>query len=183
MLMDAESSIVVLIDIQEKLAPAIHELDSILLANDLVLKTASELSIPILVTEQYPKGLGHTIERFNNFYSSENVFEKLSFSSVGCASFMEALKASGRRQVIVSGVEAHVCVMQTVLELLDERYDVFVVSDAIGSRTVENKQLGIERMIRSGAEIVSSEMVMFEMLKKAGTPEFKALSKLLKVVK
>ncbi len=181
MLMDAENAVVVMIDVQERLAPAIHGLDCILLANDLVLKTAAELSVPVLVTEQYPKGLGHTIERFNGYYAPENVYEKLSFSSVGCAPFMEALKALGRRQVIVTGTEVHVCVMQTVLELLDERYDVFVVSDAVGSRTEENKRLGLERMIRSGAEVVSSEMVMFEMLKKAGTPEFKTLSNLLKV--
>ncbi|WP_419901654.1 hydrolase [Kiloniella sp.] len=183
MLMDAENSVVVVIDVQERLAPAIHNLDKVLDANGLVLKTARELSIPVLVTEQYPKGLGHTLEIFKGLYSSDNVFEKLSFSSVGCAPFMEALKASGRRQVIVTGTETHVCVMQTVLQLLDERYDVFVVSDAVGSRTEENKRLGLERMIRSGAEVVSSEMVMFEMLKKAGTPEFKALSNLLKVAK
>ena len=183
MLMDAENSVVVVIDVQESLAPAINGLDDVLRANDLVLKTASELSVPVLITEQYPKGLGHTIERFKEFYNPENVFEKLSFSSVGCGSFMDALKKTGRRQVIITGIEAHVCVMQTVLQLLDERFDVFVVSDAVGSRTEDNKRLGLERMIRSGAEVVSSEMVMFEMLKKAGTPEFKTLSNLLKVAK
>ncbi|MEH6632175.1 MAG: hydrolase [Halopseudomonas aestusnigri] len=183
MLMDAENSVVVVIDVQERLAPAINDLDNVLHANDLVLKTASELSVPVLVTEQYPKGLGHTIERFKDFYNPKNVFEKLSFSSVGCGPFMGALKKTGRRQVIITGIEAHVCVMQTVLQLLDERFDVFVVSDAVGSRTEDNKRLGLERMIRSGAEVVSSEMVMFEMLKKAGTPEFKTLSNLLKVAK
>ena len=180
MLMDAENSVVVVIDVQERLAPAISDLDRVLQSHELVLKTAVELSVPVFVTEQYPKGLGHTIERFKGFYNSEHVFEKLSFSSVGCTPFMEALTALGRRQIIVTGIEAHVCVMQTVLQLLDERYDVFVVADAIGSRTEENKRLGLERMIRSGAEVVSSEMVMFEMLKKAGTPEFKTLSSLLK---
>ncbi|MFD2207256.1 hydrolase [Kiloniella antarctica] len=183
MLMDAENSVVVVIDVQERLAPAINDLDKILQSHDLVLKTATELSVPVFVTEQYPKGLGRTIERLKGFYDSKNVFEKLSFSSVGCASFMEALAALGRTQIIVTGTETHVCVMQTVLQLLDERYDVFVVADAVGSRTEENKRLGLERMIRSGAEVVSSEMVMFEMLKKAGTPEFKALSSLLKEVK
>ncbi len=180
MLMSAKDSVVVVIDVQDRLAPAIPELQSILKANELVLKTASELSVPVLVTEQYPKGLGHTVEQLRDFYSENNVFEKISFSSAGCAPFMSALKETGRRQVIVTGIEAHVCVQQTVLELLADRFDVFVVADAIGSRDGENRKLALERMIRSGAEVVSSEMVMFEMLKKAGTPEFKKLSNLLK---
>lgn len=183
MLMDAKNSIVVLIDAQERLAPSIESLEPIIHANNLVLKTAAELDVPVFVTEQYPKGLGHTLEVFDGLYSKENVFEKITFSSAGCSPFMEALKSSGRKQVIVTGIETHVCVQQTVLELLDERYDVFVVADAVGSRTGENKRLALERMIRSGAEVVSSEMVMFEMLKKAGTPEFKALSNLLKKAK
>lgn len=180
MLMSADDSVIVVIDIQERLAPAIPDLKSIMKANELVLKTASELSVPVMVTEQYPKGLGHTVEQLRDFYTESNVFEKISFSSVGCAPFMSALKKTGRRQVIVTGIEAHVCVQQTVLELLSERFDVFVVADAIGSRADENRKLALERMIRSGAEVVSSEMVMFEMLKKAGTPEFKKLSNLLK---
>ncbi|WP_158090166.1 hydrolase [Kiloniella majae] len=178
--MSAEDSVVVVIDIQERLAPAIPELDSILKANELVLKTAAELSVPVLVTEQYPKGLGHTVEQLHGLYAEKDVFEKISFSSAGCKPFMSALKETGRRQVIVMGIEAHVCVQQTVLELLSDRFDVFVVADAIGSRADENRKLALERMIRSGAEVVSSEMVMFEMLKKAGTPEFKKLSNLLK---
>ncbi|WP_162200132.1 hydrolase [Kiloniella spongiae] len=178
--MSVDDSVVVVIDVQERLAPAIPELQAILKANELILKTASELSVPVLVTEQYPKGLGHTVEQLRDFYAEKNVFEKISFSSAGCASFMTALKETGRRQVIVTGIEAHVCVQQTVLELLADRFDVFVVADAIGSRVDDNRKLALERMIRSGAEVVSSEMVMFEMLKKAGTPEFKKLSNLLK---
>ncbi|MCZ4281959.1 hydrolase [Kiloniella laminariae] len=180
MLIDAQKALVVVIDVQEKLAPAIHELESLLKASELVLKSACELNVPVLVTEQYPRGLGHTIERLKTYYAPGDVFEKLSFSSVGCSPFMAQLKQSGRQQVIIIGIEAHVCVQQTVLELLDERFDVFVVADAIGSRTPENKQLALERMIRSGADVVSAEMVLFELLREAGTPAFKTLSQLLK---
>lgn len=180
MLMDAEHSVVVVIDIQEKLAPAINDVDDVLSACDLVLKTAERLEVPIVTTEQYPRGLGPTLERYQPYITEPLRFEKIDFSATGDPSFMEMIDQLGRREIVIVGIEAHVCVLQTVLELCTDNREVYVVADAVGSRTAENKALGLERMKRAGAEIVSGEMVMFEWLRRAGTPEFKELSSLLK---
>ncbi|MEI6566542.1 MAG: hydrolase [Verrucomicrobiota bacterium] len=173
-------SVLVLVDIQERLLPVMSGADS-LLANTLLLaKAASILNIPVLVAEQYPRGLGHTVPALKQEVSDCRVFEKLTFSACGTPGIPEALAAAGRPDVILAGIESHVCVMQTCLGLLRQGFRVFVCADAIASRTPENCRSGLERMRSAGALPASTEMVLFEWLEKAGSPEFKHIQALLK---
>ena len=184
MLLEADRSILVIIDVQKKLMPVVH-LNNELIEQILILqKSANQLDIPIIITEQYPKGLGGTVDLIISTANSSNIIlSKLTFSAMGEESFkktLHELHATGRDQVIVCGAEAHVCVMQTAVDCLQENYNVFPVMDAVGSRSPNNKQAGLSRMESCGAQCVTSEMVIFEWLKIAGTSDFKVLSMLIK---
>jgi nicotinamidase-related amidase len=168
------------IDIQERLLPAIFEGARVVQNTVRLIKGARALGIPVLVTEQYKKGLGATTPAVAAEIEGLTHLEKVAFSACGAAGFNEALKAKKVADVILCGIEAHVCVSQTCLDLLDNGFRVFVVADAISSRTAENARIGIERMRDAGAVIVSAEMVLFELLKAAGTDEFKQILTLVK---
>ncbi len=169
-----------IVDIQERLLPAVSNSEQVLANAVRLVKGAEILNVPVLVTEQYPKGLGPTVEPIKSVVRGFAPFEKVAFSSCEAAGFMESLKRHGRSQVVLSGVEAHVCVLQTCLDLLSAGFTVFVAADAVSSRTPENLRLALERMQASGATLVSTEMVLFELLGRAGTPEFKLVQALIK---
>jgi nicotinamidase-related amidase len=175
----AESALLV-IDIQERLLPAIFERERVVQNAVRLIKGAAILGIPIFATEQYRKGLGATVSEVAAALGEVAPAEKLAFSACGAADLSAALKGRKITSVILCGIESHVCVCQTSLDLLDANYCVFVVADAVSSRTPENHRIGLERMRDSGAVIASTEMVLFELLEKARTEEFKSILPLVK---
>jgi nicotinamidase-related amidase len=136
------------------------------------------LKIPLLVTEQYPKGLGKTSDKINLFENKG--VEKISFSCFGCDEFNEKLKALNVTDLVLFGIETHVCVQKTALDALKNNYTVHVIADAVGSRKNQNKAIGIKRMKQSGAFVTSTESILFQLMDGAGTDEFKIISNLVK---
>ncbi|TRW48800.1 hydrolase [Aliidiomarina halalkaliphila] len=173
----AAQSLLLIIDIQERLAPAIANVDALIAENVRLLRVAAELQLPRLYTEQYPKGLGATVPSLQEPLAGAHFYEKIHFSAGREPEFRDQLASLGRTQVVVTGTETHVCVLQTVLDLLALEYHVFVVADAVSSRSPENKERALARMAQAGAHVVSSEMVIFEWLERAGTDQFRTISK------
>ena len=184
MLLEAERSILIVIDLQQKLVPAIDKGKQVVANAAILLEGAGQLGVPAIVSEQYPKGLGPTLEVITaRLTNKSKIISKLTFSAARSEDFsreLSALRAHGRDQMVVCGAETHICVLQTVADLLAQGLAVFLVSDASGSRTEENRRAGAERMACLGAQCVSSEMVLFEWLEAAGSNEFKSISKLIK---
>lgn len=179
--LNREAAVLVVIDVQEKLCRAMDEkILARLTANIAVLQEATaELGIPVLATEQYVKGLGETVSGIKQKLA-EPTLEKMTFSCCGDGAFLAKLKELKRNQIIITGMETHVCVLQTVLELLDAGYHVHLVRDAVMSRRKDNWFIGLETAAAAGAVITSTETALFQLLKVAGTEEFKKLSKLVK---
>jgi nicotinamidase-related amidase len=175
-MMRAETSTLLLIDFQAKLMPAIDQAASTIANARRLIDAAGLVGAPILFTEQNPKGLGSTIAELAPNPSA--VLPKMSFGAAGAPGFFERLTPG--RDAVVCGWEAHVCVLQTVLPLVEAGRRVFVVSDAVGSRRPESKEIALQRLARSGAEIVTTEMVIFEWLRSAGHPRFKEAVALVK---
>jgi nicotinamidase-related amidase len=179
--LDRNKAVLVVIDVQEKLCRAMDgEVLERLTGNVTILQEAArELGLPIVATEQYVKGLGETLCVLKDRLV-EPAIEKMTFSCCGEEPFPERLKEFGRPQVIVTGMETHVCVLQTVLELLAAGYAVHVVADAVMSRRKDNWFVGLETARAAGAVITSTETALFQLLRVAGTEEFKKLSKLVR---
>lgn len=180
MLIQREQSLLLVVDIQEKLAPAIFAGDEAVRNNVRLLTGAGQLGIPSFVSEQYVRGLGASLAAIRNATVDAHFFEKIHFSCTREPGVVEKLKTTGRQQIILTGMESHVCVLQTGLGLLESGFAVFLVADATSSRTSANRQAAIERLRAAGGKIVTTEMVLFEWLEKAGTAEFKALLPLIK---
>lgn len=186
MLLSAQRSILVVVDEQERLLPAIHDSERVVRNTGILLDAAAALGVPVLVSEQYPRGLGGTVPAVRErlavrALADVAVVEKMHFSCAEEPAFLERLAAFGRSQIVLVGTEAHVCVLQTALGLVDKGFGgVVLVADAVSSRTPANAERAIARMERAGAEIVTTEMVVFEWLHRAGTPEFKSVSALIK---
>lgn len=180
-LLDRNESCLVVVDVQEKLCRAMDEkVLAKLTANiSILLEAAAELGMPVLATEQYVKGLGETLPVLKEKLATK-AFEKMAFSCCGDGSFNAKLDSLHRKQVIVVGMETHVCVLQTVIHLLDAGYIVHVVNDAVMSRRKDNWQTGLNTALAAGAVITSTEAALFQLLKIAGTEEFKKLSKLVR---
>ena len=170
----------VVVDIQERLLPAMHERERLLQNALRLVKGAGVLNLPVIVTEQYPKGIGRTVPELAGAVPDFEPIEKTAFSCCSAKTFVPSLASRNVRDVVLCGIEAHVCVCQTALDLLDRDFGVFIVTDAISSRTRENWHGGIERMKNAGATIVSTEMILFELLEYAGTDEFKKILELIK---
>jgi len=168
------------IDIQEKLLPLIFEKDRLVQNCVRLIKAAQILGLPVFVTEQYRKGLGPTDQTVAAAVADFAPIEKVTFSSCGAEGLLPAMNDRGLTNLILCGIEAHVCVLQTCLDLLEENRSVFVVADAISSRDPENRRIALERMRSAGAEIVTVEMALFEMLGRAATDEFKQILALLR---
>jgi nicotinamidase-related amidase len=174
-----EDALLMVIDIQEKLVPVMKYGKQVINNTNILISLAQSLKMPLLVTEQYPKGLGSTVPELNINIEDSITCTKMTFS--GCtADVLSVLKEKGRKKVIITGTETHVCVLQTVRDLLAEGYQVFVVGDAVCSRTKENYLNGLALMSAMGAVITNTETVFFDLLKEAGTPLFKELARLIK---
>lgn len=181
MLISAAKSFLLLIDMQERLLPAMAAARETERHCAILLKAAKRLDVPIAVSEQYPKGLGHTVPALRGEIGNAPVFEKLAFSGWRDEALKNHLTAhheAGRPQAILAGIEAHVCVLQTAIDLAQAGFAVYVAADATSSRAPS--PLAFDRMRQGGVEIVTTEMVVFELLGKAGTAEFKGLSALIK---
>jgi nicotinamidase-related amidase len=179
-LLNRAQALLLVVDIQSRLAPAIANADEVVGNAARLLQGSARLDVPAWVSEQYVQGLGATVEALQPHLVAAWRFEKIHFSCLKEDGLHARLLATGRRQIVVCGTETHVCVLQTVLDLLALGFAVFVVADAIGSRTPANREAGIERMRAAGAVIVTTEMVLFEWLERAGTGDFRAVLPLIK---
>ena len=181
-LCDIDNSCLIIIDIQSKLSSAIPEkvIKRLRKNTNILLNAAKQLNIPVITTIQYPKGLG-PVEDFisENLDESSKSFEKTNFSCLGADGLAEHLKQLNKKQVILIGIEAHICVTQSAIELSNEGYEVFVVTDAIASREFTSYESTILRLSQAKLNLVNTESVLFEWLRDASHPEFKTLSKLI----
>ena len=179
MLLNAARSLLLIVDIQEKLAPAIHEGAAAIANNRRLLAAAAQLKVPVVVTEQYVRGLGPTVADLQPWLQEATVnvekIEKIHFGACGEPGFVAGLQARQRPQIVITGMETHVCVLQTALGLLAAGFEVYLVADAASSRTPDNKAAALARLQAAGASIVTTEMVIFEWLERAGTADFRAL--------
>jgi nicotinamidase-related amidase len=175
-----ENTIAVVIDIQSRLYPFIQDYEEITRNNRILLQGLRLLGVPIVVTQQYTKGLGETIPEIAEVLGEYKHIEKMSFSCCDEPRFNEDLALASKMYVVVTGIEAHVCVMQTVNDLIGQGYIPVVVEDCVGSRKPNDKNMAVERMRQAGAIITTYESILFELLKYSGTPEFKEISKLVK---
>lgn len=182
MLIRAADSCLVVIDMQERLVPAMQAPARTIRNARILITAAHELGVPVLMSEQYPKGLGRTVPELAKAAeaASAAILPKMHFSCMEDAEFAAAFRATGRRQAVIAGMEAHICVVQTAASLMSEGVEVFVVTDATSSRTLESEKACLDRLQALGAGIVTTEMVVFEWLGQAGTPAFKALLPLIK---
>ncbi len=183
-LLERDEALLMVIDVQERLAPAMEKsiFPGVVENIKILVNSALIMDIPVFVTEQYSKGLGPTVGDISSLLEGKEYtrFEKMTFCCVRDRNILEGIAASGRKQVILCGIEAHVCVYQTGIDLLNGGYDVYLVTDAICSRQKGNMEIGRRGLISAGAVEISTETVGFSLLKIAGTPEFKKFSKLIK---
>ncbi len=179
-MLQKENSVLVVIDIQGKLAQLMHQKDFVYQNVNRLIEGAKVLGIPIIWTEQYPEGLGGTIPEIATTLESFKPISKITFSCCQNDEFLTALKATRRKQILITGIETHICVYQTTIELLEAGYEVEVVADAVSSRTPENKEIGLEKMKTAGAGITGTETALYELLKVAKGPEFKQILKFVK---
>ena len=177
MLLSAERAVLLLIDFQQRLMPAIHDGDTVIARAVRLAEAASLLGVPVLATEQYPAGLGPTVTPLAGYPKS--VLAKTSFSAAADPGFA-ALLPAGTREVVIAGCEAHVCVLQTALDLAGSRHRVILAADAAGSRDPADRGFALERASRHGIEVVTSEMVLFEWLRDAKHPRFRDVQRLLR---
>ena len=173
-------SVLVVVDMQERLIPKIFNQHTVTSNAITLIKSAEILNIPIIVTEQYPKGLGPTISEIKDLIVPWQPIDKICFSCFGSDDFSKKLKELKRDKLILCGIESHVCITQTALDGLKLNDSVFFVKDAISSRTNNNREIGFERMAQAGAIPVSTEMAVFELLKKAGTDKFKQIASMIR---
>lgn len=176
----AENTLAMVVDYQEKLISVIHDNDKVVANSEILIKGLKELGVPIIVSQQYTKGLGPTVPAISEALGEFTPYEKSSFSLWGEDEIKEAIKATGRKNVIISGTEAHICVLQTVIDLRAEGYNVFVVEDCVGSRKTNDKKFGCKRAVGEGAFLCTYESILYEMTAGAANPKFKVISKLTK---
>lgn len=179
-MLNASDTALAVIDVQGKLATLMHDRESLYRNLQILVRGARVLKLPVLWLEQYPEGLGPTIPEVAELLSGQEPLAKTCFSAWGQPDFERRLEESGRRQVLVSGIESHICVYQTVRDLRDRGYEVEVVEDAVSSRTAENKRVGLEKARAAGAGITSVETALFELLREAGNPGFREIARLVR---
>lgn len=181
-LCDADNSCLIIVDLQAKLSTAMPEkvIARLRRNTDILIKAANQLGVPIFTTAQYPKGLG-PIEEFISGQLNESAvhFDKTCFSILGAAQLFEQLKTTDKKQIILTGIEAHICVLQSALDLIEKNFDVFVVADAIASRKSSSYETALQRLRQTGCHVLNTESVLFEWLRDASHPDFKILSKLI----
>ena len=177
--LNSEDAVLIVVDIQERLVPVMKYGKQVIENTNILVAIAKDLEMPIIVTEQYPKGLGKTVPELRDNLEGNLTYEKITFSAY-TDNVASALEKLGRKKIIIVGMETHVCVFQTVRDLIAQGFKVYVVQDAVCSRTKENYQNSLSQMSRMGAVVTNTETVFFDLMKKAGTPQFKKLSKLIK---
>jgi nicotinamidase-related amidase len=180
MLIERDKSCFLLVDVQDRLLAAIDGKDKVVANARILLTAAARLGVPILASEQYPKGLGPTAAELKPLVPEGCTLEKIEFSCAANEPYVDRLRRLHRRQAVIAGIEAHVCVLQTALGLKAAGYDCFVVADAVGSRAPASLAAALARLRDSGIPAVTTEMVLFEWLGCAGTAEFKELSALIR---
>ena len=176
MLLVKENACLLIVDVQTKLTPLVLNSESLVEGTRWLMTLAKTLNIPILVSEQYPKGLGKTVTPLAECTQNAEYMEKVHFS---CAADPECLKSIARaqkNQIVIAGIETHVCILQTALGLIQAGFDVYVVADLVSARKKQDHTFGLKRIRQAGGSLVTREMVFFEWVHKAGTPEFKTLS-------
>lgn len=169
-----------IIDIQERLFPHMDQKDEVLRKCLILMEGLKILDIPIYITEQYPRGLGPTLDAVSDTLDVLPAIEKTAFSCCDEPEFLKSLEKSDRNTLIICGIEAHVCVMQTAIDLLESGNKVVVVEDCVSSRNPDDKRVAVQRMRSEGAVIATCESILFELTRKSGTEEFKAISRLVK---
>jgi nicotinamidase-related amidase len=179
-MLTTQNTCLVLIDIQEKLLPVMNDPEQVVKNTSVLIQAAKSLDVPILWCQQVPKALGQTVGELSSLLDGLEPINKSSFSCGGDEQFIEQIDALKPRTAILCGIETHVCVFQTATDLIQKGLDVHVIADATSSRTQENKGIGINRMVKAGAVISSTEMLLFELLRNARHEKFRKLAKLIK---
>jgi nicotinamidase-related amidase len=170
----------IIVDVQGKLAELMYDKDSLFKNIRILIQSAKILDVPVLWCQQVPAALGPTVPQIAELLAGSEPINKSCFSCCLSDEFSKKLKALGRKQVLLAGIETHVCIYQTALDLLAAGFDVNVVADAVSSRTLDNKQIALSRLAAEGAKITSTEMTLFEILRTADHPDFKQIAKLVK---
>jgi isochorismate hydrolase len=178
--LNKEDAVLLIVDIQDRLAVVMKEKDRVVRNCQHLIELAKMIDIPVVVTEQYPKGLGRTVPELQSVLREYRPVEKTSFDCCGEQSFFQELHVHGRKTAVLTGMETHICVLQTCVGLLKSGMNVHVVEDAVCSRTAENWRTGIEFMRDAGAVVTCTETALFQLLKVAGTEEFKKISQRIK---
>jgi len=173
-------AILVVIDIQGKLARVMHKQEELVSNTVKLIQAASLLDVPILVTEQVPEKIGPTVPEITSVLNGREVIAKPCFSCCGDEAFMNVLESTQRRQIIIAGIETHVCVYQTVSDLIQKKYELQVAADAVSSRVKENKDIALDRMRTLGSGITSTEMIICELLKTSTHARFKEVMGIIK---
>jgi nicotinamidase-related amidase len=179
-MLQRNSTALILIDIQGKLATLVHEREQLFANLQILIRGARALQLPVLWLEQYPRGLGPTIPEVADLLPELVPLAKTCFSACGLPEFTARLGRAQRRQLLLAGIETHVCVYQTARDLLAAGYHVEVVADAVSSRTAPNRRIGLERLQAAGASVTSVEMALFELVRDASDPQFKTVAALVK---
>lgn len=179
-LLNPEDTILLVIDIQEKLWNVMYNKEEIEKNSLLLIEMANRTGIPVLMTEQYKKGIGPTIKAVEEKLKGSEGIEKHCFNCFDVEAFNERLASLQKKTLLIAGMEAHICVLQTALTAREQTYKVHVVADATGSRTEKNHKIGLERMRDAGCTITSAEAAVFEVIKEAGSPLFKEMLKIIK---
>lgn len=178
-ILNRDDCVLLVIDIQERLAKVMEDRDRVVKNTSILMETSKILNIPVIITEQYPKGLGPTLKEIMDIGDNVKVFEKNSFTAY-IEEVKNELEALARKKIIISGMETHVCVLQTARDLILAGFDVHISSDGVSSRTPSNYENGLDLIKEMGGVINNTETIVFDLLKISGTPEFKSISKLIK---
>jgi nicotinamidase-related amidase len=180
MIFRAERSILLVVDVQERLLPVMAEPDGVVARGRLLIEAARRLDVPIVASEQYPKGLGATVAALRTLLPNGAVQEKIEFSCAANPAIRARIEALGRPEIVICGIEAHVCVAQSALGFVAAGYRVAVATDAISSRRQADREVALARFGAEGVTLASSEMIVFEWLERADTDAFKTMIKLIK---
>ena len=181
-ILNRDHSLLLVVDVQEKLAPAILGIDSMLTRLQMLLRGVKALDVPVIFTEHCPEKIGSTVASLRSLAQNACYVPKTWFGATRQEEICRQLHSSERRQIVIAGAEAHVCVMQTALGLLEQEYEVFMVIDAIGSRERQDKEIAIERLCSAGVIPVTSEMVLFEWLAHADADSFRDILRMIKSI-
>ncbi len=179
-LLAVDKSALLIIDIQERIIPVINQHETVIENTIKLIKGFKVLGVPIFYTEQYPKGLGPTVQTIKEELGDDEAIQKLSFSCSGAGELFDMFKQKNLSQIVVCGIESHVCVQQTVLDLLANGFQVNLAADAVSSRRVKDYEIALARMRTHGTEVTTTESILFELLNVCATPEFKQISKIVK---